>query len=71
MKEKGAVKIQVYDLTGRMVKEVYRDNFQAGEGNISLDMKSCATGVYYYKFSALNSSKQTAFTKTGKFMLMK
>ena len=71
LKEKGAIHIQVYDINGSLVKDIYKDNLSSGDGNITLDMKSCATGVYYYKFSALNGSKEIAFTKNGKFILLK
>jgi subtilisin family serine protease len=71
LKEQGAVKIEVFDIKGALVKEIYKDNLPYGEGNINIDMYQKATGVYYYRFTAYNAKNEIAFVKNNKFVLLK
>ena len=71
LKESGAVKIEVFDLKGALVKEIHKDDLSFGEGSLNIDMKQKATGVYYYRFTAYNSKNEIAFMQSSKFMLLR
>ncbi len=71
LKDKGSIKIEVFDITGSLVKEINKDDLPFGEGNITIDMRHKSTGVYFYRFTAYNSKNQIAFVKNSKFVLLK
>jgi hypothetical protein len=71
LKETGSVKIEVFDLKGALVKEIYKNDLFFGENSINIDMNKKATGVYYYRFTAYNSKNEKAFVKSSKFVLLK
>ncbi len=46
-----AVKIAIYDLSGRMVQTVLEGNMQAGHHNLALNAEALATGMYILRLS--------------------
>ncbi|MDP8239122.1 MAG: C25 family cysteine peptidase [Candidatus Hatepunaea meridiana] len=63
--EKNDVKIQVYDLLGRLVTTLLDNTKQAGYHSVVFDGSLCSSGVYYYKIEA------GTFNKTMKFTLLR
>lgn len=45
----GDVKMNVYDMQGRLVKEIVNQYISAGSFEVSFDEKNISSGVYYYK----------------------
>ena len=43
-----AVKIAIYDITGRMVKAVSKGKMPSGDNNLTVDLSNLAAGVYTY-----------------------
>jgi len=48
----GKVRLTLYDILGREVKEIVSGFFDAGNHKINLDASNLASGVYYYKLEA-------------------
>lgn len=61
----GLVKIVVYDLLGRVVKELVNNFKVAGSYNVEFDGTGIASGVYIYKMESGN------FAETRKMVLLK
>jgi len=59
------ISLQVFDVQGRMVKEMADGNFEAGRHTIALDASALPSGIYLYRLSS------PEFTDTGKMMLLK
>jgi hypothetical protein len=59
------VELSVYDIQGRVVKSVSRNNLQSGHQTISIDVKDLNKGTYIVRFVA--GSK----TATSKFVIIK
>ncbi|NOS84672.1 MAG: T9SS type A sorting domain-containing protein [Ignavibacteria bacterium] len=60
-----AVKIIVYDLTGRLVKEIVNGNYPAGKFEIEFNAANLSSGVYLYKIQS------NEFTEIKKMILVK
>lgn len=63
------VNISVYDVTGRVVKELVNENKSADYYNVTFDGSDLASGVYFYRISAINNEMK--FSKTMKMLLVK
>ncbi|TKJ41645.1 hypothetical protein CEE37_03500 [candidate division LCP-89 bacterium B3_LCP] len=48
----GAVKLQVFDLSGKMVADLIDENIPAGRRQLTFDASAYASGIYFLKFSA-------------------
>ena len=59
------VTINVYDITGRMVRELVNEDKAPGEYNVQFKGDNLASGTYIYMIKAGN------FTKTNKMILLK
>ncbi|MBD3223215.1 MAG: tandem-95 repeat protein [Caldithrix sp.] len=59
------VKIILYDVTGRRIKNLFQGNKPAGYHHIRLDASQLASGLYFYRMEAGN------FSKVMKLMVMK
>jgi hypothetical protein len=59
------VKIEVFDLLGRVIKVLVDEVKTAGRYEIKFDASSLASGIYYYRIKA------NEFVQTKKMMLMK
>lgn len=60
-----AVKLIVYNITGRAVKTLVNLVMNAGNYEVNFDASNIASGVYFYKFEA------RSFVETRKMMLIK
>jgi len=49
LKNSGAVNLQVYDITGRLVQELVNERKNAGEHSVSFNASNLASGLYIYR----------------------
>jgi hypothetical protein len=64
------VKMSVYDVTGRMVKEVVNENQKSGYHDYNFSARALSSGVYFYSIVAIASNGQS-FHSVKKFTLIK
>jgi len=66
------IRINVYDLTGKLVKELLNDNFSSGTYSVKFDGSFISSGVYFYKLEAFPvTGDGLRFTETKKMVLIK
>jgi len=65
LKTAGNVELNVYDMSGRMVKEVVNGRLSAGYHNAQIDASDLPAGIYLYRLNSGN------FTDTQKMILLK
>ena len=63
--EKGLTSLSVYDITGRLVKNLFSRELTAGDYLFDFDGSSLSSGVYFYKLS------KSQFSKTKKMIMLK
>lgn len=63
--ETGPVRLQVFDLNGKRIKELVNRNLTAGRYEISFDAGKLGSGIYVYRLTA------GEFTQTRKMLLIK
>lgn len=61
----GTVKINVYDITGKVISELVNKKYDAGNFEIRFDGSVLSSGVYFYRMTA------PGFTEVKKMMLVK
>ncbi len=59
------VRINVFDITGRMINEIFNMNLQAGSYETEFNGANLSSGIYYYRIEAGN------FVETKKMILVK
>ncbi len=52
LKSSGTINLRVYDITGRLVKELVNERKNAGEHVVSFDAGNLASGIYIYRLQA-------------------
>jgi hypothetical protein len=65
MPKSGVVKLNVYDITGRLVSQLLNESYEAGSYNYEYDASALASGIYFYKLET------PEFTSIKKMMLVK
>jgi hypothetical protein len=70
LKSDASVTVEVYNALGAKVKSMSGGTMSAGTREITVDMSRMASGVYYYKFIAMDNIGKS-FVKTERMMLMK
>ncbi len=65
LKTAGNVELNVYDMSGRMVKEVVNGRLSAGYHNAQIDASDLSAGIYLYRLNAGD------FTDTQKMILLR
>ncbi|MCU7511799.1 MAG: T9SS type A sorting domain-containing protein [Ignavibacteria bacterium] len=65
------VNIKVYDMLGRLVKDVVNSFSEAGYHEVSFDGSTFASGVYYYSMEAKGSDGNVRFREAKKMLLIK
>jgi hypothetical protein len=50
--DRGPVDIRVYDISGRVVSEIAKEEYDAGQHEIELNVDNLADGVYVYRLTA-------------------
>lgn len=63
------VVIKLYDMSGKVVKEILNENKPAGYHTLKINSFGLSSGVYFYRFSAVNSLNFFGFT--GKMIVVK
>jgi hypothetical protein len=63
--EKGNVTLNVYDVNGRKVAELFNGEKEAGNYDISFDASKLSSGVYFYQLHS------AGFFQSKKMILMK
>jgi hypothetical protein len=53
----GNVKLEVYDVTGRLAATLVDGRFEAGEHRVRFDGKELASGIYFLRLRAEGMSK--------------
>jgi hypothetical protein len=61
----GTVKLEVYDITGRVINSLVNGKLEAGKYEYSLSASNMPSGVYFYKLETEN------YTMTRKMILLK
>ena len=61
----GLVSIRIYDINGRVVKDLVNENHKAGYYEVNYNSDNLSSGVYYYRIVS------RGFTKTMKMVLVK
>ncbi len=65
LRSAGDVKLNVFDMNGRLVKEVVNNHLDAGYHTVEIDASDLAAGIYLYRLTTGD------FTNTRKMILMK
>jgi hypothetical protein len=52
------ISVNVYDITGRLVKNVYKGNIE-GTGEIKFNLNGAAQGVYFVRIEADDKAEAT------------
>lgn len=65
------VSIRVFDMLGRVVKDVVNGFSEAGYHEVSFDGSAAASGVYYYLMEAKGPGGNTQFREAKKMLLIK
>jgi hypothetical protein len=67
------VQIKVYDITGKLVKNLADENLSAGSYSVDFNASEFTSGVYLYELTVLNASASlsTSFKETKKMVLVK
>ena len=61
----GAVKLSVYDITGKLITTLVNGNYDAGKYSIQFDGGNVSSGIYFYKIES------AGFTDVKRMMLIK
>ena len=61
----GQVDIKLYDIKGRLIRQIAEEHFSAGEHEILWDTGNIASGIYFLQV------KQENLTKTGKMLILR
>ena len=70
MPEAGSVTLQVYDLLGRLVREIDRGRQSAGRHTLHLELSQLSSGVYFYRLR-VQADGAIRFQDTQKLLLIK
>lgn len=65
------VKIEIYNISGQLVKELLNENQLAGYYQKSFDASSLASGMYMYRIIALANNGKNKFVQVKKMILLK
>jgi len=69
--EKSDVHLVLVNVLGQVVKEIANGNYSTGDHRVTLDASRLASGIYFYKIRARQTSGGDLFTDTKKLVLMK
>ncbi|MBK8663003.1 MAG: T9SS type A sorting domain-containing protein [Ignavibacteriales bacterium] len=65
------VEIELYSIQGELLNKLVSEDKQAGYYEISLEIPSYASGIYFYRIVATPGDRGEPFIQTRKFILMK
>ena len=65
------VKLNIYDVTGRLVREVVNENQKAGYHDYNFIAGNLSSGIYFYSLVAISTNGQKTFSSVKKFAMIK
>ena len=71
LKEKGYVKLMVYDIKGSLVKVLVNETKEAGYYETMFDAMGLASGIYLYRIEVIGKGSIPVFTEMNKCVLLK
>ncbi|MCW8850567.1 MAG: T9SS type A sorting domain-containing protein, partial [Melioribacteraceae bacterium] len=69
--EKSRIKISVYDILGRKVDDLIKDEFSPGRHNTNWNAASFSSGIYFIRLSAESVSGASIFNSVIKATILK
>ena len=67
----GLVSLSLYDLTGRKVRDILKDNLDKGHHSLKLNATGLTSGMYLYSINVKDQNDGHIFSSTKKLVLMK
>ena len=67
----GLVSLSLYDLTGRKVRDLLKDNLDKGHHSLKLNATGLTSGMYLYSINVKDQNGGHIFSSTKKLVLMK
>lgn len=61
--------LNIYDVTGKLVKEITKNNFKPGEYTFTADLSQYSSGVYFYNLKIIDD--KDTYNETKKMILIK
>ena len=71
LKEKGFVKLKVYDIRGELVKVLVNETKEAGDYKAEFNGKGLASGVYIYRIEVIGQGSNTVYSDMKKTIMLK
>jgi hypothetical protein len=71
LKDKGYVKLMVYDLLGKLVKVLVNETKQSGYYETEFNAKGLASGIYIYRIEVIGSNNIPKYSDMKKMILLK
>jgi hypothetical protein len=71
LKEKGFVKLKVYDIRGELVKVLVNETKEAGYYEAEFNGKGLASGVYIYRIEVIGEGNKLVYSDMKKTVLLK
>jgi M6 family metalloprotease-like protein len=69
--EESKVKIEVFDLQGKLIRELSNKTYQASSSKIVFDGTGLSSGIYIYKITAVGIESGKSFTDVKRMTLIK
>ncbi len=66
--EDAQVSINLYDVSGRMLKQIHHGDMDAGVHSIQIDQEKLESGIYYYSIQILGT--ESKFTQTKRMIIL-
>ncbi len=71
IKERGYVKLYVYDVKGELIETLVNQNQQAGYHEVTFSQKDLASGIYIYQLMVRSENNIPVFSDIKKMILLK
>ena len=71
LKEKGFVKLNVYDITGKLIKVLVNQTQDPGSHETEFNAKGLASGIYFYRLEIFGKGSSPVFSNIKKLVLLK
>ena len=71
LKNEGKIIIRLFDINGRMIKNILERNMSPGFHATTLNLSEMPSGIYYYKMDVFNSKGGSVFSSSKKLALLK
>jgi hypothetical protein len=71
LKEKGFVKLNVYDITGKLIKTLVNQIKDPGSYETEFNAKGLASGIYFYRLEVFGNDRSPLYSDIKKLVLLK